>query len=283
MPIRIRPKPFWELVRLSCERGFAAIGVMATGLQTSAVVFPDLERWVQDHWGQVLLSMAILAMLIGATRIVQPKSVGFVARGLDLHITLKTANVFDEPASIAIPVNDFFDTEIGQPVSAKSVHGQFVGRVFPSDPTKARADVDAALAGKRILETVTRPKGAPNRYRIGETTTIAKGSHHYILFALSHTDAATCEAGATPDQLTLALMCLWNQVRACCNHEPVATPLIGAGPSRTGLDKANLLDFLLATAIRAHKHKPITRSLTVALQPADLSEIDLFDVKRRYE
>lgn len=283
MPIRIRPKPFWELVQLSCERAFAAIGVIATGLQTSAVMFRGLESFVQDHWGQVLLVVALVSLLIGTTRIVQPKSVSFTARGIDLRVTLKTGNLFDEPASIAVPVNDFFDTELGQPVSVKSVHGQFVDRVFRNDPQRARRDIDAALAGKTILEHAVRAKGAPNRYRVGETAVISKGAHHYVLFALSETDAATCEAGATPDQLIRALVSLWNQTRACCNHEPIAVPLIGAGPSRTGLSKAGLLDFLLATAIRAHKQKPITRNLTITLQPDDLSEIDLFDVKRRYE
>ncbi len=256
---------------------------MATGLQTSVVVIPDLQSIVQRCWGQALLGVAVIAMLIGVTRIIQPKSVAFTPRGIDLRITLKTGNVFDEPGSIAIPVNDFFDTEIGRPVSAKTVHGQFLERAFSKDAHKARADIDSALAGKKILESVTRPNGAPNRYRVGETAVIARGEHHYVLFALSHTDAGTCEAGSTPDQLTLALMSLWNQVRACCNHEPIAAPLIGAGPSRTGLSKAALLDFLLATAIRAHKQKPITRSLTVALQIDDLSEIDLFDVRRRFE
>ena len=47
------------------------------------------------------------------------------------QLTVEEANLFDQKGVMVIPVNDYFDTHVGDGIiDPKSVHGQFINKLF---------------------------------------------------------------------------------------------------------------------------------------------------------
>jgi hypothetical protein len=95
------------------------------------------------HAARCLSSWSIYAVHIAriATK------VSFQFKTTNTKVTLRFGDLFTCKGHIVIPANEFFDSQLGQPVSAKSVHGQFIQRVLGGDSAKFDADVGRSLAG----------------------------------------------------------------------------------------------------------------------------------------
>ncbi len=222
------------------------------------------------------------ALVVGIQRLFQPTRVLFKPKGRALEIELKVGDLFDEPSTIVVPVNDFFDTSLGAVVSEASVHGQFLKLEYPNREAEARSTMDALLQSKRCIEQVQRPPAATCRYAVGEAILIRRASKTYLLIALTRTNATSHKTEATLENYVTALERLWSEARDCCNHGDVALPLMGTRTARIGVDKTTLVELTIASAIRADAQQPIAKKITLALRPDDLEEIDLFDIRRRF-
>lgn len=280
---RIRPKPAPELARLAVLRAWEVIGAFSTAAGLISLLAQGAAEFLIEHAIFLASIVSLCAIVAGALRILQPSTVRFTARGCALEVEIKVADLFDQPGNLVIPVNDFFDTTLGAPVSPRSVHGQFLQRQFPSDEQRARSAIDAELASRSMVESVPRSSGATKRYAVGETITLPRGSgDRFILFALARTNAATHKTEASLPEFVGALEALWEGVRNCCNHEAISVPLMGAKTGRVGLPKLSLAELLLSSAVHAEKKQPIASRMTLVLQHEDLAEIDLFDLQRRF-
>ena len=104
---------------------------------------------------------------------------------------------------LAISVNEYFDSEIGKPVSVKSLHGMFINKTLGGKSQIFDDMIRDSLRGStpkpfRVSE------GKHNKYKIGTTAVGDFGKKKYFLFALTKTNA-NYVAYTTPDLILTGL------------------------------------------------------------------------------
>src|SRR5687768_1356269 len=81
--------------------------------------------------GPLLYILLVALSVVGEViMIARPTKVSFRPRGTNVQVSIYFGDVFDADAMRAIPVNEFFDCEIGDIVSPRSIHGQLIHRSF---------------------------------------------------------------------------------------------------------------------------------------------------------
>lgn len=189
-------------------------------------------------------------------------------------LAIQFGDLFLTPGLRAIPVNEFFDSQLGIQVSPKSLHGQLLSRGFGGHPDAFDRQVTAGLQGKPSGQ-VDRTSGKVHCYAIGTSVEVTASDGRYLLFALAHTDTATLKAFADISDLWQALGGLWKSARTASNGDPIVVPLAGGGISGVGLPPQHLLSFLVMSAVEATKRERIADRIVIVLPPALFEQVRL--------
>ena len=162
-----------------------------------------------------------------------------------------------------IPVNEYFDDEVGRAVAEGSIHGQFITRVMPTKREWKAEVIKKGLAGKEPVERgVSRNQGtaAKDRYAIGTyaTTKGRTDDEAFVLVALSRTDPQTLMASAGIADLCKSMVSGCEGGRERSEGRELSFPLMGGGLSKTGIGAQERLD-LLIQVIRLESAKERSR------------------------
>ena len=236
--------------------------------------FNEIKVVFEGHAGSVIVGAVIIAIGYVMWRLIEPTHVSFSLKTTNTNISIRFGDLFASRGHIVIPVGEFFDSQLGEPVAPASVHGQFIQQVLQGNSAKFDADVERSLASQ-TYEQVARRVGHDRRYDIGTTAVLTEGARKYFLFALSKTDVVTSKASADVPQMWTALIGLWRKVRTEANGEIVYVPLVGGGLSGVGLEPIHLLRFLLLTVLAETRAAPITSQIEVILHRDLFQKIDL--------
>lgn len=253
---------------------FAAYGALWTVIESVSAFEDKLKPTGVVAYGVLIL----FSVAVGAWRAWPVRRVVIRVPTSDSSIAVEFGDIFSKDGCIAIQVNEFFDSLLGEHVSPHSLHGMFIRDVLGGQSASFDALVASALAGVPFA-TVPRPNGNSKRYPIGTTASVDVNSKRYLLFAFARTDIATLKASATVHEFWDALSGLWEAVRVRSNGNPVSVPLIGTGLSGVGLPERQLLELLILSFVYHTKKNKITRQVTVVLHPSLRRTIDLKSIK----
>lgn len=212
----------------------------------------------------------------------RPARVVIAAPMSNVAVEIAFGDIFKQDGVVAIPVNEFFDSEVGLPVSAKSLHGVFLQRCFGGHADAFDRQLAAKLSG-RDPDVVTRQQGKGQRFQIGTTAAIEAAGRRFLAFAFTHTDIATSKASADVPQMFAALAGLWKAARAELGGDALNVPLVGSGLSGVGLPARELLNIIILSFLDETKRQVIAHKLRIVLTWDRLSEVDLREVKRLWE
>ena len=187
---------------------FLSYSALWTVLQSSAFFLGNTRL----EGAYPFVGMLAVSILIGLFRARQPRRIRIHLKAIDTFVELCFGDLFTYSGSKVIPVNEFFDSQLGEPVSPGSVHGQFISRFFGAHPASLDALVDRGLEDLTPTE-VSRLAGHTKKYPIGTTAVISVNNEKKFLLALTHTDIQTLKAIADVTTLWEALVGLWGQVR----------------------------------------------------------------------
>jgi hypothetical protein len=219
-------------------------------------------------------TLVVLSLVLGVWRALPPLEVSGRIAGSNTTVMLSFGNIFATTGVRCVPVNEFFDSELGSPVSPHSLHGQLLATELGGHPDAFDRQVAIALADARSTSR-QRAKGKPLQYAIGTTAELDVGGTPYILFALAHTDPVTNKASATVNDMWQALDGLWSRARDVSNGRTIVVPLVGGGLSGVGLPPQHLLVILLVSFASATKAKRVGSSLHVVLHESLFPDLDL--------
>lgn len=253
---------------------FVAYSVIWTLLESFTFFAPSLkpEGWLT--FAVMLIAIGLISIGWGAYRVLPPQRIEVHFNVINTTIEVEFGDLFEAQGIKVIPVNEFFDSEIGEPVAPSSLHGQLIERRFGSHSASFEALVDEELKDT-TPETVTRKDGREKRYPIGTTPVIKVGEECFFLTALCHTDPVTCKAWCDVPTLWRALSELWSSVRNRAGGEPVSVPLIGGGLSGIGLPNSQLLQLIMLSIVSANKERHIASTILIVLPRNSFKEIDL--------
>jgi len=254
---------------------FASFSVLWTLTEASTYFLAPLSiRGVPSF-----ITIAAIGVVYSATMIRRPSSVTFGIAHTNTKIQISFGDLFSEAGVRCVPVNEFFDSQLGMPVSKHSLHGIFLDRCFGGHADAFDAVVSRELADTQS-EVVSRSQGKQNRYRIGTTASVEVSSNLYLCFALSRTDVTTLKAEADVPTLWQALEGLYAKARHSLGGAPLVLPLVGSGLSGIGLPARNLLDLIVLSIIAESKKMQITTLIKIVLSLDRFTEVDLAGVKR---
>ncbi len=249
---------------------FVAYSVVWTVLESLSFLFPSLkpEGWL------TFSVMAFFSTCWGFSRILARQQIQLRIKSIDTTIEVGFGNLFESQGLKVIPVNEFFDSKLGQHVAPLSLHGQLINRHFGGHPASFETLVDEELKDE-TPEIITRTSGKEKRYPIGTTPVIKVGDERFFLPALCYTNVDNFKASCDVPTFWKALAGLWIAVRNQAGGEAVSVPLIGGGLSGIGLPPSQLLQLILLSIVSASKESHIASPICIVLPHDRFEEIDL--------
>ncbi len=247
-----------------------AYSVIWTLIESTSYFLPDVKVQGASYY----IALLILSLLIACAHAYQRRSVQFSVGQSNTTITVTFGDIFAHAGHLAVAVNEYFDSELGLPVSPNSLHGIVIDRFFGGHPSSFDQLVASDLANTRS-DLVQRTGGKAHRYAIGTTASIRTSSRRFLLFALCTTDIGTFKASATLPELVCALEGLCEKARVVLGGEALIVPLVGSGLSGLGLPANQLLQLILVVLVNETKKKQVAMEITVVLHPSRFDEVDL--------
>ncbi len=249
---------------------FLSYSALWTIIESVLSFFPDFSLTGTKYYCALIGVSFILASI----RSYQKKSIEFRIKHANTKIRVLFGDVFCQDGFIAIPVNEFFDSEIGLPVSSNSLHGIVIDRYFGGHPASFDQLIETDLKGAHV-QNVVRKIGKTHKYEIGTTALIKTNTHRFLLFALCLTDIDTCKASASLEHLIAALKGLCAKARVTLGGEKLIIPLVGSGLSSMGLPPQHLLHIIILTLLDETKRNQFASEIEIVLHPSRFDEIDL--------
>jgi hypothetical protein len=226
------------------------------------------------------LIVAGIASLIGfIVAIYEPRQVSFTVPNTGTTLTLKFTSIFDEVSDWIVGVNEYFDSTLGDIVSASSLHGQVITKVYAGNAQNFRNDVDNALAGYQGV-TEARTEGNCVRYPLGAVAVIKRGPHKIYLVAITKTDPVTHRANSTVPILWDALGETLATVDRVGNGAALAMPLVGNGRASLNIPPQHLLRLIALRLVHSSKSHDLPRKVTINLSDDCFEHLDIVEIKR---
>jgi hypothetical protein len=228
-----------------------------------------------------LLIYLLISLIIAFISVFPKKSVKFDLTNTNTKVVIKFGDLFEAEGHKVIPVNEYFDSLIGKPVSPNSLHGIFIQRILGGYNNIIDDEVHNQLLNKEI-EIIERPQGKKNKFSLGTTIAIDHNQSTYFLFALCNSDN-DCKATCTPSSMLIALEGLWEKIRIEGNGFDINLPLIGNGLSGVGLPPSQLLQLTLMSLLKFTKEKELSATVKIVLLEDMFEKIDLSLIKNNWQ
>ena len=260
--------------------GFATYGAIWAVLEPIGAFLP---AWMPEGLGW-FVGHVILSIIGGGWHARPASRIEFQIPGSDSCFEIKFGDVLKGEGVAVIPVNEYFDGELGDLVSEESLHGRFIRDIL-GGVAKSFFDLTAkelANVDPEDKKNVPRPSGQCVRYPIGTVARADVNEKRYLLAALSHTDVESLSAHATVQDLWTCLTGVWKAIREYSNGRPVRIPLIGSGLSKIGLPPANLIEVIATSFLCDTKQRKVTDKVTLVLPCRLAGKLDLKSIKRSW-
>lgn len=194
----------------------------------------------------------------------------------DVNITLKVCDALNNQGAIIIPTNTTFDTKMDDEfISKGSIQGQYQLKYFKDRISDLDNRLEAGLSGKNYTTLNDKRKSKTKRYPIGTICRISENGKRAYFLADSDINEYGIPIDVDANNISIALVRLWESLAEEGNHEPYSIPLLGTGKarvkdaSREEIVKRIVLSFLAAT--KSHK---VTENLTICIHTNDYGKVD---------
>lgn len=257
---------------------FIAFSVLWTLIEAVTYFLPDIK----GEGGFVLIGMIGLSVFLGLACLWKPSKIVIKIAMTNTKIEVLFGDLFRQEGLRGIGVTDFFESELGVPVSEKSLHGMFIKKYFRNRINDLDAQLDQQLE-KVASKDVDKSDGKTKSYPIGTTARIEVGGDKYILFSISTADSNTCKASSDVTKIWVAMRGLWGRARAEAGGDSLIIPLVGNGLSGMGIPPRDLLNVIILSAITETKLKQISERIIIVLHPNRFEDINLRDIKKHWK
>lgn len=199
----------------------------------------------------------------------------------DTIVSLKLANLLSiKKSAIVIPTNTTFDTIINDEfISVKSIQGQFQKKFYGNDYSELNNSIKSYLDqfhtnSFSVLQD--RTKTNTKRYDIGTVAKVTQRGQHFYFLAVADVSPTGKPENVTMQNMTKALVGLWDFLSQEGHNEPITIPVIGTG--RGGLRDGTLEDVVhesIFSFITKSQDEFVSRKMTVCIYPQSLSDANV--------
>ena len=200
----------------------------------------------------------------------------FIGDG-DRKITLCVCDIFHQKGALIIPTNTTFDTSMDDEfISVASVQGQYHEKYYRHATKNLDNEISYGLNSiPHILVNdgrITKTK----RYPIGTISKISRGIQHDYFLAIADVNKYGKPENVSYQNITSALVALWNRLNEIGHLENIRIPVIGTG--KAGLPNASrdqIIQEIIFTFIVAAREMNVTENLIICIHPSDFANKNL--------
>lgn len=232
---------------------------------------------IREHKLLFLIFVLLFVLILRSKRLDHTEYLGTK----DTTITLKLADLLSiKDSAIVIPINTTFDTTMDNCfISEKSIQGQFQKKLYGIDFSELDSAIKNSLdeCYSDCFEVLNdRIKTNKKRYKIGTVAKITKQGQHYYFLAVADVNKSGKTVNVTMENMTKALVGLWEYLAKEGHTEPITVPVIGTG--RAGLSDGTFEDVVHETIfsfLTKSQDEFISRKMTICMYPSALSEANV--------
>lgn len=259
-----------------------ALGAFAS-IMTMVSFFFDI-KWGKDPclpW-IVIAFIIVVCLLYAFSQISRKKKVG-IRIAENFQLTVEEGNLFDKKGVIVIPVNDYFDTHVGDGViDSKSVHGQFINRLFQNRLTELDNKIKESISQLGISGTKVPPRinGKDIKYPLGTCADVQDGGNRYVCVVTTEFDQDNI-ARLKRSELSRIIDGLIDHLEKVAGKDMVSMPVIGSGNARLNRSAERILHYLIDYFDFSLSEKKILGGLHIIIRSR--KEINLNRIERIFD
>lgn len=244
-------------------------------------LFAVLNFKIESYNWIYLVGYLIISLTIAVIVVYPKKKIELELKNTNTKVIIEFGDLFKFLGNKVISVNNYFDTEIGLPVSEHSIHGYFIQNIIGNHTNIIEKAVKEQL---QSIPATNIPKSAGNKtqFPIGTTIHIDFNKTKYFLFALGESDKK-CKATSNPANMLVSLNGLWHGIRDNGNGAIVNIPLIGSGLSGVGIHPSQLIQLILISLLKFVKTYELSTTVRIVLRNDLYDKIDLELIKNNWQ
>ena len=278
-------QPLRDLCRSISEYRWKTLGFAFTAFSVSFTIIKMITHFfpsVRIDGPFPLAIISLVGVIYALKKIWKPSKVTVKIANTNSIIEILFGDIFEVDGIRVIAVTEYFDSNIGKPVSDKSLHGIFLMKCFGGHPESFDKQVEEQLRGIEG-KSISKIEGKSTSYPIGTNALISVNQDRYLVFGFAKADPETCKAYSDIAMMWTALQKLWYRARNESSGYPVNLPLVGSGLSGLGLPDRDLLNLIILSIITETKLKQVTHKFRIVLHPDRFENFDLRKVKEDWE
>ncbi len=223
-----------------------AVGAFAS-LLTMISFFFSIQWKNYPYCTWIVIIIIIVSCIIYACAQVSRKKKINIRITENFQLTVEEGNLFDQKGVMVIPVNDYFDTHVGDGIiDPKSVHGQFINKLFSNrlyelDQKIANSLKSQGLQGEKVASRIN---GKEMKYNLGDCVDIMDGGNRYVWVVTTEFDCNNI-ACLKREDLSKVVNGLFNHLESVAGNDVVYMPVIGAGNARLNRSAERILHYLI--------------------------------------
>lgn len=242
-------KNLWIFKTIAFARFLKSLGVLFS-IEKLLELF-DTSNYLKVHTVGLGVVLLIASIIWGVFFLLYKKKKIRLSINKRTKLSVHYGDLFNEQGVRVIPVNEYFDTHLGDGIiAANTIHGKFLTRLT-AHITELRNMIDEQLLLKEALPTNrvrSLVEGLPqNRYPLGTTIRITINNQTYLLVAVTRFNAN--EHVDVDDSEYMGIMQkMFSSIEQLNDAQTVNIPLIGGGQAGFGYSNMQLLNMMVQAA-----------------------------------
>ncbi len=240
-----------------------------------ALLYQDVvNNWGLSCWDKAIILGGIFIICgIYACCMTHKKSRISIPFNPQFTLTIEKGDLFKKKGIIVIPVNEYFDTHVGDGIiSPSSVHGMWINRYFKNEITRLDSVISNELASTPPKGYVPRTNGKSNKYELGTCIKVDEGDNTYVLMALTHFDQNN-HAFLDRKEYPMVIDGLMSYLQRLQIEKPIYMPLIGSGLSRLRRSPQRILTFMVDAIDFKYAETPFPNGISIEIY--DINQVNL--------
>ena len=198
------------------------------------------------------LAIAIIILVCVIYSILQIKRKKSIKLSIsdNFKVTIKEGDLFEEKGIIVIPVDEYFNTHVGDGIiNPRSVHGQFIQKFFNERIKELDNKIQDSLKsqeihGEYVSDSPFRDYLKDRKYELGTCIIIQDGGNDYIWVVSTEYDDNNLVRLNRKDY-SILMNKLFSFLEIHATDKGVFMPLIGAGNARLNCSSERILHYLI--------------------------------------
>lgn len=275
----------WQYKLLLGTKFMEALGVLMLLYELFSLIKPDCLEKSCVKLG-VFIFIVLLSVGYALCSIFCKKKDLTICINKRTQMTIKKGNIFNANGMKVIPVNEYFDTHLGDGIINKSsIHGQFLDK-YKDHISSLRKMIDEQLANYEPLRsnrTRTMVGNLPQkRYPLGTCVRIIIDNQCYLWVATTRFNSNE-HVEVSAEEFPEVIRKMFNGIEQLHDGNAVFLPLVGSGISGYELTNMQILNTIVQAAHNANRLS-LTNGLYLYLyDDKQIDSINLNVIKYLYD